>query len=158
MTDAPSPSVRHPRHTAASPGETGAETPEGHSLEGTTMDTIDSLMRASLLRVFGEGDPEARLAAMREIYSEDITFADAEGVVAGLAAVNAKAQAIRDGAPGFEFSEAGPVLAVQDLGHLAWDYGPVGQDAVVSGIDIALVEGDRIRSIHTIVTKVPPGS
>ena len=43
---------------------------------------------------------------------------------------------------------------VRELGSLAWDYGPVGEDAVVSGT-VAIVRDGRIAELYTYLTKAP---
>ena len=113
---------------------------------------VESLMRATLLEVFGERDAERRLAAIRRTYAEDVVFSDREEVITGHAALDAKAQKLLDDAPGFVFSPVGPAHVAQDLGHQAWAFGPPGQDPVVSGMDIALVRDGRIVSLYTILT------
>lgn len=113
--------------------------------------TIAELMDANLHGVFGERDDSRRQAKAAEIYSDDVTFADPEGVAAGREALTAKAKELLEGAPGFVFSSDGPVLQTQDLGHLAWTFGPEGAPPVASGIDIALVKDGRIVSLHTLL-------
>ena len=115
------------------------------------MATIEELMRATLFEVFGERDAARRRAAVERTYAADVRFSDAEGVVIGHDALDAKAQRILDGAPGFVFSPAGPVHVNQDLGQLAWNFGPPGQPPVVRGMDIALVEDGLIARIYTLL-------
>jgi hypothetical protein len=118
-------------------------------------DTITELMQSSLYRVFGERDGAARRQVLERIYAEDVTFADAEGVVTGHQALDTKVESLLDGAPGFVFTAAGPVYEVQDLGCLSWDLGLPVQPPVVSGMDIALVVDGRIASLHTVLTRRP---
>ena len=113
--------------------------------------TIAELMKATLHGVFGERDDTKRAAKASEIYDDDVTFADPEGVVTGRDALTAKAKALLDDAPDFVFAEDGPVLQAQDLGHLAWTFGPAEGPPVASGIDVALVKDGRITSLHTLL-------
>jgi hypothetical protein len=116
------------------------------------MSKISDLLHASLLRVFNERDNEARLAALGEIYADDVRFSDPEGVVTGRDAVNAKVRGLLDGAPGFVFTVAGPAYEVQDLGTLAWNFGPEGAAPLVSGTDVVTVVDGRIATLHTYLT------
>jgi hypothetical protein len=109
------------------------------------------LMRANLLEVFGQRDPAKRRAAIERTYAADVTFADPEEVVTGHDALDAKAQKILDDAPGFVFTPAGPVRVVQDLGYLAWSFGPPDADPVVQGIDVALTRDGRIVRVYTML-------
>jgi hypothetical protein len=113
--------------------------------------TLEMLMRANLLEVFGERDPERRHSAIARTYTEDVVFADAEGQVQGHAAIHAKAQEILDGAPGFAFRTDGDFAQAQDLGYLAWALGPEGADPVVRGADMGLIRGDRLAKVYTVL-------
>ncbi|GIF78649.1 nuclear transport factor 2 family protein [Asanoa siamensis] len=115
------------------------------------MATIEGLMRANLLEVFNERDPERRAAAIARTYVPDVRFSDPEATVIGHAAVGAKAQGLLDEQPGFVFSAAGPVRVNDDLGYLAWNFGPEGQDPVVRGVDIALVDNGLITRLYTML-------
>jgi len=113
--------------------------------------TVEELMRSNLLEVFGERDAARRAAAIERTYVPDVTFADPEGTVVGRAALDAKAQRLLDDSPGFVFSPGGPVSVVQDLGHLAWGFGPAGQEPVVRGADVALVRDGLITAVYTML-------
>jgi hypothetical protein len=113
--------------------------------------TVDELMTANLLEVFAERDAERRAAAIERIYAPDVSFADPEDVVTGHAALAAKAQKLLDDAPGFVFAPGGPVRVVQDLGYLAWTFGPEGAPPVVQGADVGLVRDGRIVSLWTML-------
>lgn len=115
--------------------------------------TIEALMRANLLEVFGERDPQLRAAAIGRTYAEDIVFSDPGAVVVGRDAVDAKVQKLHDETPGFVFTEAGPVYVNNDLGTLAWSYGPEGQPPVVTGFDICLIRDGVIARLYTILTQ-----
>lgn len=80
-----------------------------------------------------------------------MVFHDPEGEVVGHAAIDAKAQAVLDGAPGFVFTPSGPVYADADLACLAWELGPAGQAPVVRGIDIGSIDGGLLVKVRTIV-------
>jgi len=108
-------------------------------------------MRATLFEVFGERDPQKRAAAIARTYADDVVFSDPDDVVTGHAALDAKAQAILDGAPDFVFAESGPAYSVQDLSYQAWVFGPAGADPVVRGVDIGFVENGRIAKLYTLL-------
>lgn len=120
--------------------------------------TTDELMKATLSRVFGERDDDARVAAANEIYAADIVFSDAEGTVTGVDALVQKAKGLLDGAPGFEFTPRGSVRQAQDLGMLAWAFGPAGAPPVVTGVDIATVRDGRIATLHTLLDVAEPAA
>ncbi|MCE0764722.1 nuclear transport factor 2 family protein [Pseudonocardia kujensis] len=115
------------------------------------MAEIAELMQANLMAVFNERDAERRRAAIARTYRPDVRFSDPEGTVVGHDAVDAKVQKLLDEAPDFGFTPAGPVRIVQDLGHLAWNFGPEGQPPVVRGMDVALVQDGLIARLYTLL-------
>ena len=118
------------------------------------MATVADLMRQNLLGVFNERDPARRAATIAATYAEDVVFHDPEGSVTGRAAVDGKAQALLDGAPGFVFAPRGPVYSsAGSLGALAWRFGPEDGEPVATGMDIALVEDGLIATMHTVLDR-----
>jgi hypothetical protein len=115
------------------------------------MATIPDLMQANLLGVFNERDPARRREVIAATYAEDVVFTDPEGAVQGRDALDAKAQGLLDASPDFVFTPAGPVRVAGDLGHLAWNLGPEGEAPVVRGVDVALVEDERITRLYTLL-------
>jgi hypothetical protein len=113
--------------------------------------SIDELMHANLLEVFGERDPVRRKTAIARTYAPDVVFSDPEGTVTGHDALDAKAQGLLDEAPDLVFTPSGSVHAVDDLGHLAWEFGPAGGAPVVRGADIALVRDGVIVRLYTML-------
>jgi hypothetical protein len=115
--------------------------------------SVESLLHAHLHEVFGERDADRRRATIARIYHDDVRFADPEGVEVGHDAVHAKVDAILDGAPSsFVFAAAGAAHVVQDLGHLAWTFGPEKGPPAVRGFDVLLVREGRIARAYTVLT------
>jgi SnoaL-like domain len=116
------------------------------------MPSISELMRANLFDVFNERDADRRAAAIAATYSADAVFHDPEGTANGHAEIDAAAAKVLDGAPEFVFTAAGPPLESNDLGYLAWHFGPEDGEPVVSGMDIALTKDGLIATLYTLVT------
>lgn len=113
------------------------------------MATVSELLAANLHDVFGSRDPETRRQAVERIYSADVLFTDPEGSTRGRAAVELKAAALLADAPAeFIFVEDGRRYATDDLGALAWAFGPEGAP-VVRGIDVITVADGIITSVRT---------
>lgn len=115
-------------------------------------DRLETLMRANLLDVFGERDPERRREAIARTYTDDVEFLDPDEVVTGTDPLHEKAGRLLDGAPGFVFAPAGPVYENHGMGFLAWHFGPPGQPPVVSGFDVCFIRDDRIAKVYTVLT------
>lgn len=113
--------------------------------------TVTDLLAANLHGVFGERDRDRRRATAAATYTDDVRFSDPEETVVGPDAVEAKATALLDDAPGFVFAEAGPAYLLGDRGALPWTFGPEGGDPVARGLDVITVEGHRISAVLTFV-------
>ncbi len=116
--------------------------------------TVADLMRRNLLDVFNEPDPERRGAAITRTYAEDVVWHEPDRVVRGREALARRATELRVQTPDWVFRPDGPVSVNDDLGHLGFEYGPVGQPPVVSGMDIAHCKDGVITELYTIVTEV----
>ena len=113
--------------------------------------SLEKLMYANLLEVFGERDPERRMAAIRRTYTPDVVAADPDGEVVGYEALSAKAQSILDQSPDFVFQVDGTVYQVADALYLGWALGPEGAAPVVRGADFALVRDGRMSRLYTVI-------
>jgi SnoaL-like domain len=113
--------------------------------------TTKALLAANLHEVFGERDPDRRRAAVRATYSEDVRFTDPEGTVTGRDAVEAKAAALLDRAPGFVFTDDGPAYEAGDRAALAWAFGPQGGVPVARGADVITVRDGVIVEVLTLL-------
>ena len=115
------------------------------------MPDAKELLHSNLHEVFSERDPERRRAAIERTYTEDVTFIDPEGEVAGRQALSDQAQKILDGIPaGFVFEEDGPRYVGTDTAALAWRVGPPGSPAV-RGIDILTIRDGRVGVLRTLI-------
>lgn len=120
-------------------------------------DDIVRLMEENLLAVFNERDAEARLEVVRRNYASDVRWSDAEETVVGQNRLHEKAQALLDGPlAGLEFTQAGPVHQVANMGYLNFEvYAPGTTDVLVAGFDVALIENGVIAQLFTVVTQEP---
>jgi hypothetical protein len=108
-------------------------------------------MERNLLEVFGQRDSTRRAAAIAELYNADCTFFEAEEQINGREALNAKIESILKDAPGFVFRAAGPAQLNHGLGRLRWQFGPAGAPPVVTGMDIAVFDHERIRALYAFL-------
>ncbi|MFF2847207.1 nuclear transport factor 2 family protein [Streptomyces sp. NPDC058001] len=116
--------------------------------------TVADLMRRNLLDVFNEPDPERRSAAIAQTYAEDVVWHEPDRVVRGRGALAERATELRAQTPDWVFHPDGPVSVNDDLGHLAFQYGPAGQPPVAAGMDIAHCKDGVIVELYTFATEV----
>lgn len=113
--------------------------------------TVADLMRRNLLDVFNEADPERRAAAIAEVYAEDVVWHEPDRVVRGRQDLAARAAELRAATPDWTFRPAGPASALDDLGHLAFAFGPADQPNRSTGMDIAHCKDGVIVELYTFV-------
>jgi len=115
------------------------------------------LLERNLYEVFGQADAIRRAIIIAELYTEDCTFFEAEDKVVGHEALNDKVGQIQKGTPGLVFSAARPAQVAHNVARLQWRLGPAGQPPVVTGMDIAFFEKEKIQALYTFVD-TPHGS
>ena len=108
------------------------------------------------LAAWNETDPTARAAALEDLFTDDVTYTDPLVSVAGRQALDATIAAVQQQFPGFVFRPAGPADAHHDQVRFTWDLGQPGEEAPVSGFDVAVVDGTgRIRTVLGFLDRVP---
>ena len=116
----------------------------------------DGLMQANLARVFNERDAGRRLEAIRELYAEDAVLNEPHASANGHEAINAAVTSLlTELPPGFGLRALGPGIGHHQIGRLKWRSGPVDGPAVVTGMDIAHFEENRIRSLYVFLEPEP---
>jgi SnoaL-like domain len=113
-----------------------------------TANDYDSLMQANLKRVFGERDAVRRLQSIRELYTEDAVLNEPHAVARGHVAIcDAVTELLASLPPDYVFTAIRPATGHHGIGRLQWRSGPANGATAVTGMDIALVEGGRIRAL-----------
>jgi hypothetical protein len=118
---------------------------------------VAELMRRNLFDVFNEPNADRRAAAIAEIYDEDIVWHDVDRSVRGREALAQRAAELRQENPGWTFRSDGPVSVNDDLGHLAFRFGPPDSPPAVTGMDIARCKDGVIIELYTLVTNINRG-
>ena len=117
---------------------------------------FDALMKANLVRVFGERDRGRRRAALEELYTADAKLYEPDHVFTGRDAISGAVDAlIARLPPEFAFTPDGIAVGHHSLGRLRWRAGPPGGPAAVTGTDVAQVEAGRIKSLHVFLDPEP---
>ncbi|MBU3062419.1 nuclear transport factor 2 family protein [Nocardia sp. NEAU-G5] len=112
------------------------------------------LMRRNLLDVFNEPDPGRRAAVIADSYADDVVWHEPDRKVLGRKEFERRATELRAENPDWVFRAAGPAVELDDIGQLAFRYGPDGAPPVVSGMDIARTANGVIIELYTIVTEI----
>ncbi|WP_276481542.1 nuclear transport factor 2 family protein [Paraflavitalea pollutisoli] len=105
----------------------------------------------SLLVIWNDRNADNRLAAMEKIYAPDIHFYESqEGpAIIGYQAINEVIAGLQSKWPlEFTFQLNRPAKANHQVQQIAWHLGIPGQLPAASGMDIALIEDGKIKSLH----------
>ncbi|MDB4958640.1 MAG: hypothetical protein JWO36_6209 [Myxococcales bacterium] len=117
------------------------------------MTTASQVLQANLKRVFNEHDALRRKQAIHELYAPDAILYEDEGKFSGTEAiVGAVTQLLGVLPPKLTFVLAA-VAENHDMGKLLWKGQLPDGTVVVTGTDVAHVEGGRIRALYVFVDK-----
>ena len=110
------------------------------------------LMRANLTRVFNERDAGRRIAAIRELYTDDAVLYEPDTSAKGHAAISEAVSALLTHLPpNFVFSAEGPAIGHHNIGRLKWCSGPPEGPPAITGMDVAHFEHGRIHSLYVFL-------
>jgi hypothetical protein len=115
------------------------------------METSAKLLEDSLLLIWNDRNPINRLYAMQQVYAPDISFYESNDGAAftGYQAINELISKLQSQWPaGFRFELNAPSKVNHEVQHISWNLGAPGQPPVATGIDIAIVEQHKIKSLH----------
>jgi len=120
--------------------------------------TVETLLRENIHGVFGEPDAEKRRHNIAGLWAEDGVFIDPESRYEGHAGIARAAEGVVKRFPTFVFTERADSQAYNGVGKLDWGFGPAGADAVLTGIDVLVMKGDKIGALYTFIDPTSPSS
>jgi hypothetical protein len=112
--------------------------------------SLDELLRKNV-EAFGEREPNRRRAIMSEIWAANGEFVDPDGRHVGLQAIDEAVERLLQRFPDFVFSELGAPDIHNEIGRLAWGFGPPGAKPVVTGLDVIVSKAGRIDALYTFL-------
>ena len=119
------------------------------------MTTYDELAHR-YIDTWNETDPDARQAAVDQLYTEDARYVDPLAAAEGREAIAAMIGAVQEQFPGFVFRLAGPVDGHHNQARFGWELGPAGAEAPIVGFDVAVSDDEgRIQTVLGFLDKVP---
>lgn len=114
----------------------------------------DHLLRSNLERVFNERDPARRALAMADLFVEQPTMYEPDGIVQGRDAISAVAGKLLDQfGPDFAFVPEKTAIGHHGMASLPWHAGPVNGPAIVTGIDTATIVDGRIERLWVLLDR-----
>jgi hypothetical protein len=117
--------------------------------------SIATLLTRNLQEVFGEGDPARRRAAIEELYADDCVLYVPPGIFVGHDALDKFAGDLRATHPHFSYTPRGAPQALHNAGRLAWGSGPRGEKPDYTGVDVVIVQDDKIAALYVFLDSAP---
>jgi hypothetical protein len=115
------------------------------------MENTAQLLEDSLLVIWNDRDAARRLVAMDRVYATDMAFyeSNAGAAITGYQAINNLITALQaQWAPEFKFELSSPAQVNHQVQHISWTLGIPGQPPVATGMDVAIIEDSKIKSLH----------
>ncbi len=116
---------------------------------------IDRLLARVLFDVFSEHDADRRRPVIREIFAEDVTFADPHAEHVGHEALDLAVSALHARLPTFVFTARGRAQTLRNAGRLHWGFGPPGEAPKITGVDFIVASGGKIVALYTFLDADP---
>lgn len=108
------------------------------------------------INTWNETDPTARRHAVEELFVADARYVDPLAVAEGREAIDATIAGVQQRFPAFRFRLTGPVDGHHEQVRFSWELGPDGQDAPITGFDVAVADGQgRLHTVLGFLDKVP---
>jgi SnoaL-like domain len=121
-------------------------------MSGTvSADAIASLLRALVLDVFDEHDPDKRAAAIERVFTADCEFSDPYGAYRGYAQIEQVVLNLHANFRGFRFHLTSEPQAIVNGGRITWSSGPPEAPATLRGTDVAMMRDGRIAVLLTFM-------
>jgi hypothetical protein len=122
---------------------------------GADVSNIATLLARNLPEVFGEGDPDRRRAAIKQLYTEDCVLYVPPGIFVGHDALDKFAGDLRATHPDFVYTPHGAPQVLHNSGRLAWGSGPSGEAPAYTGVDFVIVRDGKIAALYVYLDAPP---
>ena len=110
------------------------------------------LMEENLKQVWSERDSTRRMKAIENIYAKDSALYHVNDKTDGHEAINKSVSSTLNSMPEeFVFTKLKPVVINNNIGRLIWGVGPSGKPPVATGMDVAIFESGKIKSLYVFL-------
>jgi len=107
--------------------------------------------------IWNEHDAARRRALIADTFTEDATFVDPLMQSDSQDGFDALMAGVQTQFPDFRVRLTGDVDSHHEVLRFNWEYGPEGADAVVAGVDYAVLSADgRFTSVTGFIDLMPP--
>lgn len=120
-------------------------------------DTQATLLVRNLIEVFNERDATKRLAVIEALYTEHAVFFEMDSRFQGYTAINQRVTEVLQTLPTDAlFRPEGEPTRNHNLARLSWSLASESGPILATGMDIAVLDGDRIAALYLFLD--PPAA
>lgn len=123
-----------------------------------TNETLSTVQLEKLARqhfeVWNNRDQASRLTEMAGVYTKDVVFNDVDQISVGYESMSNFIEHLLAANKGFKFT-TGKISSNHNLVRIYWNFGPAAKPALVSGMDLIIVENGKIKSLTPFVDHLP---
>ena len=115
------------------------------------MTTSAQLLENSLLVIWNDRNAERRSEEMKKTYAPDVHFYEfntAEAIIGHMAINELISKLQKEWPSGSRFELNKPSQVNHQIQIASWNLGPQGMQPVATGMDVAVIENDLIKSFH----------
>lgn len=110
------------------------------------------MMEENLKKVWSERDEAIRMKAIEGLYGIDSGLFHVGHQTHGHQAINDSVTEVLKQMPeDFVFRLLQPVVINNNIGRLLWGIGPIGEQPVQTGMDIAIFQHDKIQALYVFL-------
>jgi coproporphyrinogen III oxidase len=118
-----------------------------------------AILERNLLEIFNERDETKRLAVIRALYTEHAIFFETDAAFQGLEQINRRVTEVLQTLPReAQFRVVDKPSKNHDVARLSWTLGAENGPTMASGMDVAVLEGERIAKLYLFIDPPPVGS
>jgi hypothetical protein len=115
--------------------------------------TLADVMETHVIEVIGQRDAARRRIAMRAVYAEDCLCVEEDAEFAGFDVIDERAEGILELGPGWVLRPTRAAEVVNGIGLVRWGFGPPGAAPVITGLDVAIFQRGKIRTLYSFVDR-----
>lgn len=110
------------------------------------------LMEENLVNIWSERDADQRIKAIQNIYTTNCTLYHVGHQISGQMPINESVNTIQSNMPkSFKFFKLKPIIINNNMGRLIWGMGENNESIVSTGMDIAIFENGKIKSLYVFL-------
>lgn len=130
--------------------------PKNKSVKKAAADDFDSKKNTAIvenhLKIWNEKDETKRKALLNQVYASDVEMVDRHFIAEGIDEISKFIVELQTKNPDFKFT-AKSVETNHNIVRLYWQFGSKAKPAVVSGMDLFVIENGKVQKLYVFVEK-----